>query len=211
MSPEVKGYLNDLKDTIQDELKDNDTRKTISEATGEFLTTGISSLSDASKSVSSFGISIGSGLLGVGLAKKYRKSSAARAIATIFGTDVTKLDKQFVLDKLKNNRDFFVELQKKITNALTVGTIDDVQRIFAKEFDLSSLDDAMEVYLQIKDILLDSAIIGNIVNITGAANRIETLLGGQTENIRNAFAEELKTYSINVAKPIEQAIKNKSR
>ena len=43
MSPEVKGYLNDLKDTIQDELKDNDTRKTISEATGEFLTTGISS------------------------------------------------------------------------------------------------------------------------------------------------------------------------
>ena len=104
-----------------------------------------------------------------------------------------------------------MELQKKITNALTVGTIDDVQRIFAKEFDLSSLDDAMEVYLQIKDILLDSAIIGNIVNITGAANRIETLLGGQTENIRNAFAEELKTYSINVAKPIEQAIKNKSR
>jgi uncharacterized membrane protein YjjB (DUF3815 family) len=38
------------------------------------LATGISSLSDASKSVSSFGISIGLGLLGVVLAKKYRKS-----------------------------------------------------------------------------------------------------------------------------------------
>ena len=106
MSLEVKGYLNDCKDLVQDQLKDNETRKTISEAIVGFLTTGIRSLPDASKSVSSFGISIGLGLLGVGLAKKYRRSGPARAIATVFGTDVTKLDTQFVLDKLKGNARF---------------------------------------------------------------------------------------------------------
>jgi hypothetical protein len=200
LSLEVKGYLTD-------QLKDNDTRQAISQAFGG-LTTGINSLSDASKSASSFGISIGLGLLGVALAKKYRKSRAARTIAKIFGVDVTELDKQFVLDKLKNNRDFFVELQKKITNALTAGTIDEVQSIFAKEFDLPSLDDAMEVYLQIKDIVLDSVIIGNIMNISDVVSRIETLFGGQTQNIRNAFDAELKTYSVNIAKHIDQAIKN---
>ncbi|MFY9798926.1 MAG: hypothetical protein WAJ93_24830, partial [Candidatus Nitrosopolaris sp.] len=54
-----------------------------------FLTTNISSLSEVSKSASSFGISIGLALLGIGLAKKYRKTRAARAIAKIFGTDLT--------------------------------------------------------------------------------------------------------------------------
>jgi hypothetical protein len=121
-------------------------------------------LSDVSKSTSTFGISIGLGLLGVVLAKKYRKSRPARAIAQIFGADVTELDKQLVLDKLMNNRDFFLELQRKITIALTAGTIDEVKLIVAKEFDLLSLDDAMEVYLQIKN-LLDGAVIGNIVDI----------------------------------------------
>lgn len=207
----MKGYLNECKDIIQEELKNNDTRETVSQAFGGFLTSGINSLSDVSKSTSTFGISIGLGLLGVGLAKKYRKSRAARAIAKIFGANVAELDKQFVLDKIKDNKDFVVELQKKITIALTAGTIDETRRILAKEFDLG-LDEAMDVYLRIKDILLDGVIIGNIVNITDAVNRIEFHFGGQARDIENAINTELKTHSVMAEKQFEQAIEvmNKS-
>jgi hypothetical protein len=57
---------------------------------------------------------------------------------------------------------------KKIANALTADTIEEVQHIFANEFDLQSLDDAFEAYVQIKDTVLDSVIIGNIMNIADA-------------------------------------------
>jgi hypothetical protein len=107
-----KGYLSDV-------LSDSETKVAISEISKDalnFASYDSESIAKASPTISpsnlptsgitSYGITIGLTFLGNYLATNKNKSLAARTIAKILGTDVDKINRNIVLEKLKD-RNFF--------------------------------------------------------------------------------------------------------
>jgi hypothetical protein len=133
-------------------------------------------------------------LLGVFLAKKYKKSRAAKAIAKILGANVDEMDRSFVIQKLLNDKSFFARIQRITIAILSSKEYDfnKVMDVFVEEFKEFGInrDEALEIYLKIKDILLDSEIIGTIWRISGAISQLETKLDLETNNIKKAINEQ---------------------
>jgi hypothetical protein len=100
-------YLkNEFKEDFQGELESSDIKEIAKNHVGDYFGSQLTGgdLADVTKnaasSISSFGIGIGLSLLGVFLAKKYKKSRGAKAIAKILGADVDAMDRNLVIQKL---------------------------------------------------------------------------------------------------------------
>lgn len=156
------GTKNTLID-LTDDFLDSSGMKALVEPQSTGSATHVYSVSSSISStqfsiLSSYGMGIGLALAGSYLATKKNKSKAARTIARIFGTDVDRINKSIVLEKLRD-KNFSSRLQDAVLNVITTNSIDK----FAEELQLTK-DEAWEVYFQVKDLLLDGEILGIILS-----------------------------------------------
>lgn len=206
----LKWYLKeDFKDDLMGQIADPEVSKNLSEIGGKVLSSPPLNMSDIRgdlvSNYSTFGIGIGLALLGTFLAKKYRKSKTARIIAKIFGADVEQMDRSYVLQRLVNDRDYFQKVKKGITEILPNGDLNKIIKYFASEFDLRE-EDALEVYMQIKDVILDSQIIGSISQISVRIGELQSIANTEFGNIKNSMSKQFNSIAKNMHTILEQQI-----
>ncbi|MGC1931431.1 MAG: hypothetical protein WA667_20860 [Candidatus Nitrosopolaris sp.] len=180
MSLERSNYLkDDFIDNVEDTLTDSEVKVTISNIFGSY--TG----PNAASQISSFGIGVGLLFLGRYLATKKRGSPAARFIARILGTDVDAINRDYILQRLKD-KDYADTIRVKVLNVIQTSNIDE----FAKSVDLSR-DEAWEVYRQIKDLIVDSEVIGMISLLHNETVSIKTTLATDLRDLKTAIDKQL--------------------
>jgi hypothetical protein len=81
-------------------------------------------------------------------------------------------------------------LQDAVVKVIITGSID----TFARELELAK-DEAWEVYLQIKDLLVDAEILGILLNVNHEMNLLSMQTKNEAAMIKNSFAEQLKRES----------------
>jgi tetratricopeptide (TPR) repeat protein len=162
-----------------------------------------SSISSSQFSIlSSYGMGIGLALAGSFLATKKNKSKAARTIARIFGTDVDRINKSIVLEKLRDKR-FFSSLQDAVLNVITTNSIDK----FADELQLTK-DEAWEVYFQIKDLLLDGEILGIILSTSFQLTKLRNQIDSEFNALKNKFSDTLDSESQRIENNFQRLLIN---
>ena len=125
--------------------------------------------------ISSFGIGVGLAFLGQCLAIKRRGSPVARFIARILGTDVDAINRDYILQRLRD-RNYSDTIRKNILNVIQTSSIDE----FARSVNLSP-GEAWEVFRQIKDLVIDSRLqheTGRIEKVIGMISRRQHETGG---------------------------------
>jgi hypothetical protein len=137
---------NEFTDNVKDALVDSDVKGTISNTLGSY--TGPNAVSQ----ISSFGIGVGLAFLGQYLATKKRGSPTARFIARILGTDVDAINRDYILQRLKD-KNYSDTIRENVLNVIQTSSIDE----FARSVNLSP-GEAWEVYRQIKDLIVDSEV-----------------------------------------------------
>jgi hypothetical protein len=206
----LRWYLKEeFKDDLMGQIADPEISKNLSEIGGKMISSSSLNMSDIRgdlvSNYSTFGIGIGLALLGTFLAKKYRKSKAARILAKIFGADVEQMDRSYVLQRLVNDKDYFQKVKKGITEILPNGNLNQLIKYFASEFDLRE-EDALEVYMQIKDVILDSQIIGSISQISARIGELQTRTSTEFSNIKNSMSQQFNSITKNMNTILEQQI-----
>jgi hypothetical protein len=112
LSLEGSNYLkNDFTNNVKDALADSKVKDAIYSAFGSFTGHNATSL------ISSFGIGVGLAFLGQYLATKKRGTPTARFIARILGTDVDTINRDYILQRLKD-KDFSYTVRKKILDVI---------------------------------------------------------------------------------------------
>jgi hypothetical protein len=173
-------YLrNDFTDNVKEALADSNVKDAISNGFSSY--TG----PNAASQISTFGIGVGLAFLGQYLATKKRGSPTARFIARILGTDVDAINRHYILQRLKN-KDYADTVRKNILNVIQTSSIDE----FARSVDLSP-GEAWEVYRQIKDLIVDSEIIGIMSRLHSETGRIETAISADILHLRTSIDERL--------------------
>jgi hypothetical protein len=102
-----------LKEDLLAALEDPQTKQGLSDLVKDLIPAFLDfRMENAASNVCSFGIGIGLSFVGVVLAKKYKKSNAARAIAKIIGADIEGINRDFVFHKLKEDKKYFLRYKK---------------------------------------------------------------------------------------------------
>jgi hypothetical protein len=230
LSLEIKGYLKELQATLgkQDMMKlgtigITDAANGINNAlkTGQIPSVTVST--DLVSAVSSVGIGTCLAFLATIIVKKNRKSPFVRFMAKLFGADVLSMDKDFVINKLKSDKDYYRRIQVKVVNLIVGGRINELLTMFSQEFGMPE-QDAMEVYLQIKDVILDGWTTGFIMKIYESNVRLESLIlresaevkqyfssltkdqGNQIENLKSGLLNQLKELEANIQQNYSKVI-----
>ncbi|MFZ0510629.1 MAG: tetratricopeptide repeat protein [Candidatus Nitrosopolaris sp.] len=169
---------------MKDALADSEFKETIKNTVASY--TG----PNAASQISSFGIGVCLAFLGQYLASEKRGSPAARVIARILGMDVDAINRDYILQRLKD-KDYPDTVRKKILNVIqTSSSIDE----FARSANLSP-GEAWGVYRQIKDLIVDSEIIGMISRLENETGRIATVISNEAQVLRTAIDEQLNEVS----------------
>ena len=183
MSLNPSDYLEDFKNSVKSTLEgDVDIKNTASSLLTAFSS---SKSADAASQISSFGISFGLSLLGRYLYTKKRGSHAARLISKILGAPVNEMNRDFVLQKMKDI-EYHKTIRQNVLNVIKTLDIDE----FAKTLALS-FDEAWEVYRQIKDVVIDSEIIEMISRLSDEANSIESAMSAEAQSLKTAIEKQL--------------------
>jgi hypothetical protein len=140
--------------------------------------------------VISQGIGTGLTFLGQYLATKKRKSPMARYVARLLGTDVDAINRDHILQQLKNNKEYFKRIREQILIVLETSSIDE----FARAFSLST-GEAWEVYRMMKDMVLDSEIIRMIAQVSSIAGQIENNISNEAQSLIHSIDEQFKKLS----------------
>lgn len=119
---------------------------------------------------SSLGLGIGLSFLGSWIVKRNRTSRLARSLGKLFGVDVNKFDKQYVLENL-SDKQFFQNIGTKVLNVCKNGNIKDLSEMLE-----ISENESWEIYLQIKDVILDAEILKMISKNTNVSDQNMTSL-----------------------------------
>jgi hypothetical protein len=135
---------------MKDALTDPEFQETIKNTVA--LYTGPNTVSQ----ISSFAIAIGLAFLGQYLATKKKESPTARFVAGILGTSGDTINKDDILRRLKD-KNYSDTVRKKILDIIQTSSIDE----FARSANLS-LSETLETYMQIKEYVIDSEVIGMI-------------------------------------------------
>lgn len=185
------GSLITFKDYLKDALGGSEVKKIVSELSSDALGSLSKAAEDAPSKFSSFGIGIGLAFLGQYILTKKRGSPAARAIAKILGADVNASNRDFALAKLKEPG-YLQTIRENILDVLKTKSIDD----FAETLGLSS-GEAWQVYRQIKDMIVDSEIVGMLSEVSSSqATRSSNIQSLKTsiEKQMNTVAQEMKDF-----------------
>lgn len=169
------------------------------------------------------GIGFGLGLLGSWLYQKDRESKVVRTIAQILGVNVGEMDVDYVLEKINSDPNYYKTIGEKIRSVCYSGKIDE----FAKEFKIEK-NEACQVYLKIKDLVLDhdqmkmlAEITNSVKQFDGAASKLDDIknrmemLGQIKTDLDNGFKttyQKIDRFEENVTTEVqelkeEQAVK----
>lgn len=193
-----------LKEDLLAALEDPQTKQGLSDLLKDLIPTSLDfRMENAASNVCSFGIGIGLSFVGVVLAKKYKKSNAARAIARILGADIEGINRDFVFHKLKEDKKYFLKIQEKLVNFISAGDLHNVIDLFATEFNLTS-EEAAEVYLAIKDVILDRQIIGSIIQLLDLTSTLSQESNNAREKIEQAIYAESDIIQCKIEKELNQ-------
>jgi hypothetical protein len=184
LSLERSKYLKkDFTDNVKAALADSKVKDIISKTLVSY--TGPNAISQ----ISSFGIGVGLALLGQYLAIKKRGSPAARFIARLLGTNVDAINRDYILQRIKDE-DYADTIRERVLNVIQTSSIDE----FARSVNLSP-GEAWEVYRQIKDLIVDSEVIGMISRLHSETARIETAISAEARDLRTAIDRQLDAIS----------------
>ena len=168
-----------MKDTLEE---DSDIKNT---ASSVLTALSLSKSPEMASQISSFGIGFGLSLLGHYLYTKKRGSHLARIISKILGAPIDEMNRDFVLQKMKD-KEYLTRIRENILNVVETSSIDE----FSKALDLSP-GEAWEVYRQIKDVIIDSEIIGMISRLASETRHIESTMSAEAQSLRTAIEKQL--------------------
>ena len=97
------------------------------------------------------------------------------------------MNRNTILTALRDPNNF-ARIQENVLNVLLSGKIDD----FANEVKLS-LDEAWEVYLQIKDVVLDGEIIGTVIRMSNTLDSLKGTIQSDIQNLNVEIDRRLKS------------------
>ncbi len=175
--------MSDFIDNLKDELTDSEFQETIKNTVASY--TGPNTVSQ----ISSFAIAIGLAFLGQYLATKKKKSPTARFVARILGTGDDAINKDDILLRLKDKK-YPDTVRKKILDVIQTSSIDE----FARSANLS-LSEALETYIQIKEYVIDSEVIGIISRLEKEIDNIAAVIYNEAQVLRIAIDNQLNEVS----------------
>jgi tetratricopeptide (TPR) repeat protein len=175
--------LSDFIDNVKDALTDSEFQETIKNTVA--LYTGPNAVSQ----ISSFAIAIGLAFLGQYLATKKKESPTARFVARILGTSGDAINKDDILRRLKD-KNYSDTVRKKILDVIQTSSIDE----FARSANLS-LSEALETYMQIKEYVIDSEVIGMISRLEKEIDNIAAVISNEAQVLRTAIDNQLNEVS----------------
>jgi tetratricopeptide (TPR) repeat protein/GTPase SAR1 family protein len=185
------GNLKDFRDYFKNTIEgESDIKKSASDTLASLSS---SKLPDAQSQISSFGIGFGLSILGRYLYSKKKESHKARIIANILGAPVDEMNTESILQKMKDTEYRNTTIRKNILDVIKTSSIDE----FARGVNLSP-GEAWEVYRQIKDLVIDSEIIGMVSRLhseTATIETIETVISNQARDLRTAIDKQLDEIS----------------
>ena len=188
MSLNPTDYLKEFKGHLKNTLEgDADIKNTAAEMLSALCQ---SKSPEMASQISSFGIGFGLSLLGQYLYIKKRGSYQARIISKILGAPVGEMNRDFVLQKMKDQENLRV-IRQKILSVVQSSSIDE----FSRALGLSP-GEAWEVYRQIKDVVIDSEIIGMISCLHREMGHIEAILYSEAQILRSAIDKQLGEVSL---------------
>ena len=179
-----------------------------------FSTAVREAMKDGRSNLTTLGFSFASAFIGTLIYKKYPKSTFGRTLAVFFGADVKKLDVNEVLKKLKDT-EYFKELGYKMQCVWETGNITP----FAEFLEVSE-QDALNIFLEVKPVVLDSELYRKISEINNSVNDGNTFLKTQLPKLESFFqniptkldeltriTQETHTTLIDFQKKFEDSIK----
>lgn len=175
--------LSDFIDNVKDALTDSEFQETIKNTVASY--TGPNAVSQ----ISSFAIAIGWAFLGQHLATKKKESPTARFVARILGTGGDAINKGNILRRLKD-KNYSDTVRKKILDVIQTSSIDE----FARSANLS-LSEALETYMQIKEYVIDSEVIGIISRLDKEIDNIAAVISNEAQVLRTAIDNQLNEVS----------------
>jgi len=137
----------------------------------------------------SFGIGFGLSMLGRYLYSKQGESHKARIIAGILGAPINEMNSDKILQKMEDN-EHRNTIRENILQVIKTSSIDE----FAESVNLSP-GEAWEVYRQIKDVVIDSEIIGMISGLHSEAADIKAAISAEARDLRTAIDKQLDEIS----------------
>ncbi|MGA8083685.1 MAG: hypothetical protein WB988_17670, partial [Candidatus Nitrosopolaris sp.] len=149
----------------------------------------LSNLPDAQSQISSFGIGFGLSMLGRYLYSKKGESHKARIIADILGAPINEMNTDKILQKMEDNG-YRNTIREDILQVIKTSSIDE----FAGSVNLSP-GEAWEVYRQIKDVVIDSEIIGMISGLHSETADIKAAISAEAGDLRTAIDKQLVAIS----------------
>jgi tetratricopeptide (TPR) repeat protein len=136
--------------------------------------------------LSTYGIGIGIGMLGAFLATHKNKSSVARGIARILGTNVDALNVDIVLTKLKDEK-FFNRIQTAVVSVMASHSIDK----FAEELELSK-GEAWHIYSAVKDLILDREVINILLSTSNRLDQFHDRILAEMEVFKSELSDQIR-------------------
>jgi prophage DNA circulation protein len=127
--------------------------------------------------------------LGQYLTTKKKESPTARFVARILGMGDDVINKDDILRRLKD-KNYSDTVRKKILDVIQTSSIDE----FARSANLS-LSEAMETYMQIKEYVIDSEVIGTISRLEKEIGAIATVISNEAQVLRTAIDNQLNEVS----------------
>jgi tetratricopeptide (TPR) repeat protein len=176
-------HLSDFIDNLKDALTDSEFQETIKNTVASYTEPNTVS------QISSFAIAIGLAFLGQYLATKKKKSPTVRFVARILGTGGDTIDKDDILLRLKDKK-YSDTVRKKILDVIQTSSIDE----FARSANLS-LSEALETYMQIKEYVIDSEVIGIISRLEKEIDNIAAVISNEAQVLRIAIDNQLNEVS----------------
>jgi tetratricopeptide (TPR) repeat protein len=202
--------LTTFKNYLKDAVIQTSTKEAIIKAANDIVTPILdneaSTLSKLSQNVkldvSSFGIGIALAFLGEYLATKKRQSATARVIARILGANVDNINRDFILDKLKD-RTYYVDVREKILNVTKTASIDGIKQILGDNY---TSGEAWEVYRKVKDLILDSEILTISTEVSNIPNTVKDIVHNEAESVKTILDMRLEEVEKRIEKDFKSSI-----
>jgi len=147
------------------------------------------------------GVNIALVILGEELIKRRGNSQKIRSLSRYLGADVTQSNKIKVLERLLNDKNQFDKLNNSVTLMCNSRDFSGIKKYFNEEFGLTS-SESLDVYLAVKDLVMDYQTLGSIIEICKKLISIDKNISKQFKDVDNIISLRFKDYQDNFSKSI---------
>jgi tetratricopeptide (TPR) repeat protein len=149
------------------------------------------------------GVNIALVVLGEELIKRSGNSQKIRSLSRYLGADVTQYNKLKVLEKLIDDKNQFDKLNNAVLLMCNTRDFSGIKNYFNKEFGLTS-SESLDVYLAIKDIIMDYQTLGSIIEICKKLISIDSKVSKRFKDLDNDISLQFRDFHDNISKLLFQ-------